>query len=98
MTDAMTPTLKPMPLNKSQNVVVTEGCEDEFMRRTILLVNPPLVPRTHCEVDENIWGIKEETVTYSNGHTAPVSELSLFLIGREDTHLLGHDVLAGRRF
>ena len=56
MTDAMTPTLKPMPLSAEKNNVRerTGGCDVECLRRTILLVNPPLMPRTRCKHDENM--------------------------------------------
>ena len=58
MTDAMTPTLKPIPLNvrRKKPSGTTEGCDIECLGRTILLVNPPLLPRTRCKLDDNMKG------------------------------------------
>ncbi len=55
MTDAMTPTLKPIPLNAEKKPSgTTEGCDIERLGRTILLVNPPLI-RVHVfQLDENM--------------------------------------------
>lgn len=58
MTDVMTPTLNPIPLNAGKKTLATtEGCDIECLTRTILLVNPPLIrPRTHCKLAENMQG------------------------------------------
>ena len=56
MTDAMTPTLKPIPLKvqKKKRLEIAEGCETGCWRRTISLVNPPLAPRTRCKFAKNM--------------------------------------------
>lgn len=66
-------------------------------RRTILLANPPLAPRAHRELVENTVD-KERTITYSSGHTVPVSAIKLCNEKKRYAHLLSNDVLTGNRF
>jgi hypothetical protein len=39
---------------RKQTSGTTECCDIECLRRTILLVNPPLMPHTRCKLDENV--------------------------------------------
>ena len=57
-----------MPLNAEKTPSVTaEGRDIECLRRTILLVNPPLMPRTRCKLDEHMQSERKKGL-----HTAAV--------------------------
>ncbi len=87
MTDVMTPMLKPIPLgakkNETKPLEARERCEVGGLRRTILPVDPPLMPRPRCKLDEKYAGLKEEAVTYSSGHTVTISASNFSSTGGE---------------